>query len=94
MIFKNIKTCNVENTADPLYIRLYVENIIREIKLETDIEKIEVLNENESEDQAGNETCSDRKQPRLVIAVYFLNIEDRRSVLLNKKKLKVSPTYT
>lgn len=77
LIFKNIKACDIENTEDPLYIRLYVEKILREIELETDIEKIEVLNVNKGEDQAGNETGSDRKQPRLVIAVYFRNTDDK-----------------
>lgn len=88
LIFKNINACNIENTEDPIYIRLYIEKILREIGLDPDIEKIEVVNVNKGEGQAVNETDSDRKQQTLVIAVYLRNIEDRRNVLLNKKKLR------
>ena len=88
LIFKNIKFSDIEDTNDPIYIRTYVEKIIRKLGVEPRLHKVEMLNLTDRTEQPGNNESATRKRSRLVVAVYFRNTEDRSNVLKNKKKLR------
>ena len=86
LIFKNIKQENISDIEDLDSVKLFIDNIIKEIEVDTESINIEILNRNAYSDNS--KSNGPQRRARSVISVYFPNDEDRKQVLKNKRKLK------
>ena len=98
LIFKNIKSEDIEDLEDTIYIRTYVESIIRAIELDPKIQDVEILNKanivNIKNERSGKGSGATRKRAKVVTAVYFRNDADMHNVLKNKRKLKDNERFS
>ena len=86
MIFKNIKQEDISDIEDLDSVKLFIDNIIKEIEVDTESINIEILNRNAYSDNS--KSNGPQRRAMSVISVYFPNDEDRKQVLKNKRKLK------
>jgi len=98
LIFKNIKSEDIEDLEDTIYIRTYVESIIRAIELDPKIQDVKILNKanivNIKNERSGKGSGATRKRAKVVTAVYFRNDADMHNVLKNKRKLKDNERFS